>query len=96
MFDDPWPEEPDEPLGDPETQFSLQIPTNDDVPSDLRRTFWGLVAVFNIALFTLALGPLLIVFRSRLIVGSGITALGILSFLYGVHRYRSYREEWVP
>lgn len=91
VFDDPWPEEPDDPYGDPTEQFDLEIPEPDDVPKDLWRAFWGLVAVFNIALFALALGPMLMVFRSQYLYGGVITSIGVVTLLYGLHRYRMYR-----
>lgn len=92
VFDDPWPEEPDDPFSTPTDQFDLEIPSSADVPKELWRAFWGLVAVFNVAIFALALGPLLVVFRGEVVYGGIITGIGIVSFLYGVYRYRRYRE----
>lgn len=92
VFDDPWPEEPDDPFSDPMDQFDLEVPSTDDVPKELWRAFWGLVAVFNVAIFALALGPLLVVFRNQVLYGGVITGIGVVSLVYGVYRYRRYRE----
>lgn len=94
VFDDPWPEEPDDPygdLGDPESQFGLTIPDGTDAPRALRRAFWGLVAVFNVAIFAIALGALLIAFRGQWDLGGSLLASGLVVFGYGVYRYRRYR-----
>lgn len=99
MFDDPWPEEPDDPYpdyGDPEERFDIDIPSPEDVDvsSDLYRAFWGLVAVFNVGLFATALGVLMIVSGMARQVGGVITAIGVASLAYGLHRYRVYRADW--
>lgn len=94
MFDDPWPEEPDDPYddpGDPESRFDLTIPDDVDVPSELYRAFWGLVAVFNVALFAVAVGALLIVFRGQWDLGGSILAAGLVLLAYGLYQYRRYR-----
>ncbi|MDZ7701027.1 MAG: hypothetical protein U5J98_02565 [Halobacteriales archaeon] len=91
MFDDPWPEEPDDPFpdpGDPESRFDLTIPDGADAPTGLQRAFWGLVAVFNVALFAAALGALLIAFRGQWDLGGSLLAAGAVLFGYGVYRYR--------
>lgn len=94
MSDDPWPEEPPDPyedLGDPEARFDLAVPDDADVPRELFRAFWGLVAVFNVGLFATALGALLIAFEGALALGGAILAIGLVSLGYGAVRYRGYR-----
>lgn len=94
MFDDPWPEEPDDPFGDPgdpESGFDLTIPDGEDAPVELHRAFWGLVAVFNVALFAIALGVMLIGFRGQWDLGGSLLGAGLVLFAYGVYRYRRYR-----
>lgn len=94
MLGDPWPEEPDDPFGDPgdpESHFDLTIPDDSNVPTELHRAFWGLVAVFNVALFATALGALLIAFRGQWTLGGAVLAVGLLALGYGVVRYRRYR-----
>jgi hypothetical protein len=103
--DERWPNEPTEP-GEPEQLGDLEdlgpdvpevdVPTPPDpsaneVPSDLARDFWKLVATFNVALFALALGPMLIVFRGELVNGGAVFLLGAGFFAYGYQRYRTVR-----
>lgn len=95
MIGDPWPEEPDEPyadLADPEERVSIDVPSSEGVSKELFRAFWGLVAVFNVGLFATSLGALLVAFRGQWILGGTILAVGVVSLVYGVHRYRVYRE----
>jgi len=98
------PDEPDEPSIDAEPDeadledIGPSVPEVDipdapdpddvDVPDHLVRQFWKLVAIFNLALFALALGPMLIVFRGQLENGGAVFALGVAAFLYGYVRYR--------
>jgi hypothetical protein len=94
VFDDPWPEEPDDPYedpGDPESRFDLTIPDDADVPVALHRAFWSLVAVFNVALFAVAVGTLLVAFRGRWDLGGSILVAGVVLLAYGVHQYRRYK-----
>jgi hypothetical protein len=94
VFDDPWPEEPDDPfgdLGDPERQFDLPVGEDAEVPTALQRAFWGLVAVFNVALFAIAVGALLIGFRGQWELGGSVLAAGLVLLGYGLYKYRRYR-----
>jgi len=94
VFDDPWPEEPDDPFEDPgdaETQFDLTIPDDRAVPSGLQRAFWGLVAVFNVALFAIAVGAMLVGFRGQWDFGGTVLITGVVLFGYGVYKYRRFR-----
>lgn len=94
VFDDPWPEEPPDPydgLGDPEVRFDLDIPDDADVPRELMRAFWGLVAVFNVGLFATAVGALLIGVAGRVELGGVILVIGLVSLGYGLVRFREYR-----
>lgn len=61
-----------------------------DVPPDLRRTFWRLVAVFNVALLAAGVGVMLIGFEGQLRDGGALVAIGVGAFLYG---YRGYRRQ---
>jgi hypothetical protein len=101
---DSWPDEPDEPSNEPEefdpmADIGPAVPEVDipdttkpstEVPDDLARTFWKLVAVFNLALFALALGPMLVFFRGELVNGAAVFVLGAGCFVYGYARYRRY------
>jgi hypothetical protein len=101
--DQRWPDEPDDPnTAEPDEADLTDIgptvpevevpqppdPAEADVPDGLARQFWKLVAVFNVALFALALGPMLIVFRGEWQNGSAVFAVGVAAFGYGYLRYR--------
>lgn len=106
MPSDSWPDEPEEPSDEPEefdpmADIGPAVPEVDipdttkssaEVPDDLARTFWKLVAVFNLALFAIALGPMLVFFRGEVINGTAIFVLGAGFFGYGYLRYRRYME----
>lgn len=98
VFGDPWPEEPDDPFGDPgasQTGDTTSIATDGEVPRELFRAFWGLVAVFNLGLFATALGVLLLVFRDVMVLGVSLLTLGLASLAFGVHRYQLHRAAGV-
>lgn len=59
-----------------------------DAPDGLKRAFWKLVAVFNVAVFALALGPMLAYFRGDVADGVLVFAVGVAFFAYGLVRYR--------
>ena len=91
MIGDPWPEEPEDPYPEPgDPSESLEIPTADGAPKELFRAFWGLVALFNVGLFGLALGALLVAFRGDVLVGGALLGIGAVTTGYGLHRYRVY------
>lgn len=96
MIGDPWPEEPEEPyadLADPEERVSVDVPSSENVPKELFRAFWGLVAVFNVGLFATSLGVLLVAFRGEWVFGGAVLTTGLASLAYGLHRYRVYRAD---
>lgn len=57
-------------------------------PSDIRREFWILVGLFNIALLGVGLGILLLVFVSGSGAGWPVLGLGFGAGGYGYGRYR--------
>lgn len=71
---------------------SVPDPSQNDVPDDLARRFWKLVAVFNVALFAASLGPMLAVFRGQWVTGSAVFLLGAGFFVYGYLGYRRHRN----
>lgn len=60
-----------------------------DAPADLRREFWMQVAIFNVAVLLLGVGLLLLSLTGRTMLGAGLLAVGVLSFVRGYRRYRS-------
>ena len=64
-----------------------------DVDPAVRRTFWRLVVVVDVALLALALGPMFIYFRGDWETGGPLVALGAVALAYGVAVYRRYRAD---
>lgn len=98
MFADPWPEEPADPFPEysepdlEELSDSSDPPASSEVPPDIQRGVWGLVAVFRIGLFALALGPMMMLFRGEWNYGGLIAGIGVVTCAYGVHRYFVYQR----
>ncbi|WP_338727966.1 hypothetical protein [Haladaptatus sp. DJG-WS-42] len=103
MFDleeeqsDAWPDEPTE--FNPETDIgpkipSVSTPNSDvsDIPDDVFRTFWSLVLTFNVALFALSLGAMLMYFRGQFQTGGIVFGLGAVSLVYGLVKYRNFQN----
>lgn len=98
--DEPFPEpdadhEPAEPdLGpsppDPTPEVDGMLgPTG--TSTDLMVAFWSLVVLFNVGLFGLTVGPMLLYFRGDWAFGGALVALGVLAAARGLHRYRQAR-----
>ena len=107
-FDDPdeaeldlRPDDPSDGLG-PEIP-SVRTPTNEnamglgdadaDADADLKKQFWSLVLIFNVALFAASLGLMLVGFEGRWRVGGALVAVGAFAFLRGWYRYESVRKD---
>jgi hypothetical protein len=89
--------EPDDP--DPEAEYipdvpSVSIPdTSDaDVPSELARAFWRVLASVNVGLLAVSLGCMFIYFRGRWRLGGSAVVLGVGTLLYGYLTYRRYQN----
>lgn len=67
-------------------------PSNADVPADLRKQFWLLVVVFNVALIASSLGVLLATLDGKPIIGSSLAFLGAGAFYYGYQRYQRVKD----
>lgn len=104
MIGDPWPEEPDEPLvekfqpdeeGDPAEELApaVDIDAETEVPPDLRRAFWSLVATINVGLFATSLGLMLIGFRGEWRNGGIAVLLGAGVLALAGYRYRRYQRD---
>jgi hypothetical protein len=104
--DERWPNEPAEPgeveqldaledLGPDVPQVEVPTapdPSGNEVPDGLAKDFWKLVATLNVALFALALGPMLVFFRGELVNGGAVFLLGAAFFFYGYQRYRKVKR----
>jgi hypothetical protein len=69
-------------------------PAENDAPEGLVRSFWKLVAIFNVALFAIALGPMLVVFRGQVVDGGAVFFLGVAFCFYGYVRYQRARRKF--
>jgi hypothetical protein len=100
---DPWPDEPEEPnpeseWGNPERDLP-RVPTPSvdeaDVDPEILETFWRSVVLANVALFGLALGPMLVYFRGQWLWGAAAVALGAVTGVRVYHHYRAFQRRHV-
>ena len=76
----------------------IEIPKAPEPPDpsaaskELRRDFWGLVIVINIALFGVTVRPMFVAFRGNWEIGGALFALGAVATVHGLYRYRKVRR----
>lgn len=63
-----------------------------DVDGNLRNSFWLLVLVFNVSLFAVSIGVMLVGFGTHPRLGLQVFAVGVVFGLYGWYRYRKTKE----
>lgn len=68
-------------------------PSDATVPASLRKQFWLLVIVFNVALIASSLGILLATLDGKPIIGSSLAFLGASAFYYGYQRYQRVKDQ---
>ena len=91
--------EPDAPeVSDPAENLGPEIPAaadldETDADPELRRQFWTLVALFNVALFGTSLGLMLVGFEGRWLVGGAMFAAGALAFARGWFKYKAVTSD---
>jgi hypothetical protein len=61
-----------------------------EASGELQRKFWILVLAFNGALLAGSLGALYVIFRNDWYLGGRLLAAGLVCFLYGVYRLRTW------
>ena len=92
--EDPWPDEPAE--FDPQS-LGPDPPEPPADPSEAdpqtARLFWGMVAVFNVALLALSVGLMLVGFQGRLRLGGALVVAGLILAVYGTYRVRTFQSE---
>ena len=92
IFTEKSPHEPEE--FDPDSLGpSAPTPSESDFQSEAGALFVKLVVVFNVALFALALGPMLWYFRGQASLGGRIFLVGCILFAYGTYRYWQFTRE---
>ena len=97
--DDPMPEGIDEPEAellpnDPAAGLEPDAPrvpdtSKNDVDPELKRQFWKFVLLFNVALFGMSLGVMLVGFEGRWQLGAAFFAVGAVAFVRG---WRGYKD----
>lgn len=90
------PDDPSENLG--AENLAPDPPTVPDTSANeadpgLKKRFWSLVLVFNVALFGMSLGLMVVGFRGRWKIGGAIFAVGAFAFLRGWRGYRKVSAE---
>ena len=95
---DPTPADIDEPEAellpdDPAAGLGLEVPrapdtSQNDVDPELKKQFWKLVLLFNVALFGMSLGVMLVGFEGRWTLGGAIFLVGAVAFARGSLGYR--------
>lgn len=88
-------EEPDFDVGTPDPAANITDTSEyyDDVDVDLRNAFWMLVIVFNISLFTVSLGFMLLYFRGDLTWGGLSLSIGVFLGIVGLVRYSRVKRQ---
>jgi hypothetical protein len=72
---------------------SVDVPDASDADPALRRRFWLLVVVFDVALLAVSVGAMLVAFRGDLDTGGSLAGAGVVLFAYGYYRYRDVTSE---
>lgn len=67
-------------------------PSPEDADPQLRAKFWSLVVVFNIAILTISIGGMLLVFRNNVEGGTQLILAGVIVTGYGIYRYRQTKR----
>jgi hypothetical protein len=80
---------PDDPAAGLEPDVS-RVPdaSKNDVDPELKKRFWKLVLLFNVALFGMSLGVMLVGFEGRWQLGGAFFAVGAVAFVRGWLGYR--------
>lgn len=76
----------------PEPEIPSPEDNYDDVDSDLRTAFWALVLVFNVSIFAMSLGAMLVIFDANRRLGAQVFLAGLVVTLYGLYRYRKTKR----
>jgi hypothetical protein len=63
-----------------------------DAPVELKRTFWSIVVILDVAMVATALGALLVAFEGRWLLGGAVLLVGLLGFGESYRRVRARRK----
>ncbi|WP_435153872.1 DUF7322 domain-containing protein [Haladaptatus sp. DFWS20] len=83
---------------DPSDRFEIDPPavpdlSESDADPEILKEFWVQVLLFNISLFTLSLGLMLVGFERRWKFGGLLIVVGVVTFARGYKRYRSVQKD---
>lgn len=84
-------DEPDDRTAAGRVDPSASLPDPEDVSPDLRRTFWAVVALLNIALLGGTLGIVLAGLVGQVWIGLAALTIGIGAGGLAYYRYRQYK-----
>jgi hypothetical protein len=80
---------------DAEAELAPSVSSGDDTSAELRRAFWTLVLVFDVALLAGSLGAMLLAFRGELSLGGSLLFFGFGLGFYGWRRYQTVTDrDW--
>ncbi|KAB1189070.1 MULTISPECIES: hypothetical protein [Haloferax] len=82
--------------GSLKSEFSDDAPDlSADIDPELSRLFWASVLLANVGVAGITLGPMLVYFRGQLLIGAGVTALGIGALVRVYSMYQEYKAtDW--
>ncbi len=76
----------------PEPPKPPEVPDPSEAPKELRRDFWKLVLIFNVAVFGVSVGPIVGGFTGNWRAGGALFVVGLVALVRGLYRYRAVRE----
>lgn len=74
-------------------ELADRLPSGNQIPDELARTFWALVFLSNVALFGVSLGAMMWYFWGWSQRGGGLLLIGLFAAAAGARRYYRYQEE---
>lgn len=89
------PHEPEPPSFDVTSGEDLveRLPSDSEVPDDVRKSFWAMVVLLKIALLALSLGAMFAYFRGEFELAAGLGLLGSVAAVRLYLRVRAFGED---
>lgn len=80
--------------GDPEAKLADRVSelSEADAPGEVSTAFWMAAIYANVAVALLAVGPMLVYFEGRTLIGAGLIVAGLFTLVRTHSIYRSFRE----
>ena len=76
----------------PEKVEETLVPSSEDVPTELARTFWVIVLVINAGLLALSIGVMFLIFRGDVSTAGPLLLGGALLLALAYRRYRAFER----